>query len=135
MADFSFQYEIPIHAAFPALHEDLSAFLAQVDELSVLDRKTRELIRMVASVATRSPKGVERHAMLAREFGAAWNEVLGAIVLTMPALGMQPAVDAIGPARQGFDAAPPDEPDDADASDDMAGEGSDDGAGDGAHDA
>jgi AhpD family alkylhydroperoxidase len=114
MADFAFQYEKPIHAAFPALHEDLSAFLARVDELSVLDRKTRELIRMVTSVATRSPKGVERHAMLAREFGASWDEVLGAIVLTMPALGMQPAVDAIGPARQGFDAAPPDEPEDPD---------------------
>jgi AhpD family alkylhydroperoxidase len=125
VADFSFQYEGPIHAAFPQLHADLSAFLAQVDELSVLDRKVRELIRMVASVATRSPKGVERHAMLAREFGASWNEVLGAIVLTMPALGMQPAVDAIAPARQGFDAAPPDEPDDADASDDIGGEGSD----------
>jgi AhpD family alkylhydroperoxidase len=118
MADFSFQYEGPIHAAFPALHEDLSAFLARIDELSVLDRKTRELIRMVASVATRSPKGVERHAMLAREFGASWDEVLAAIVLTMPAMGMQPAVDAIAPARQGFDAAPPDEPDDAEGTDD-----------------
>jgi AhpD family alkylhydroperoxidase len=126
VADFSFQWEIPVHAAFPGLHDDLSAFLAQVDELSVLDRKTRELIRMVASVATRSPKGVERHAMLAREFGASWNEVLGAIVLTMPALGMQPAVDAIGPARQGFDAAPLDEPEDP--------EGLDDGAADAAED-
>ena len=50
--------------------------------------------------------GIRRHAMLAREFGASWDEVLGSIMLTTPGFGLLPAVEALTPAREGFDAAP-----------------------------
>ncbi len=112
MSDWSFRWEAHLHDVFPRLSDDLSALLARIDDLPVIDPKTRELIRLVCSVATRGPAGIERHAMLAREFGAGWDEVLGAIVLTMPALGLQTVVDAIVPARKGFDAAPLDDPSD-----------------------
>ena len=60
----------------------------------------------------RNPRGVERHARLAREVGASWDEVLGSIMLTCPGFGVLPAVEAIPVARRGFDAAQEPEEDD-----------------------
>jgi AhpD family alkylhydroperoxidase len=127
VTDWSFKWEAHLHDVFPRISDDLSALLARLDDLPVIEPKTRELIRLVCSVATRGPAGIERHAMLARELGAEWEEVLGAIVLTMPALGMQTVVDAIVPARRGFDAAPSpaDEPGD-DVGDDAGDDAGDD---------
>lgn len=104
--EWSFTYEGPIHDAFPSLHEAQSAWLSQVDSLRAPDRKTHELIRMVCTVIVRNQTGVARHARLAREVGATWEEVLGAILLTSPAFGVLPAVEAIPHARAAFDAAP-----------------------------
>ena len=71
----------------PGLHEAQNAWLAQIDSLRAPDRKTHELIRMVCTVILRNPPGVQRHAMLAAEVGATWEEVAGSIVLTEPAFG------------------------------------------------
>ena len=46
----------------------------------------------------RNPPGIRRHAQLAREVGAEWDEVLGSIMLTTPAFGVGPAVEASGRA-------------------------------------
>ena len=101
-----FPFEAPLHEVFPALHEAQNAWMSQIDSLSAPDRKTHELIRLVCTVILRNPAGVQRHAMLAREFGATWDEVLGSIMLTTPGFGLLPAVEALSPAREGFDAAP-----------------------------
>jgi alkylhydroperoxidase/carboxymuconolactone decarboxylase family protein YurZ len=103
--DWSFSFEGPLHAVFPALHEAQNAWMSQIDSLKAPDRKTHELIRMVCTVILRNPPGVRRHAMLAREVGASWDEVLGSIMLTVPAFGLLAAVEAIPVAREGFDAA------------------------------
>ncbi|MGH9211474.1 MAG: hypothetical protein ACRD2C_12445 [Acidimicrobiales bacterium] len=102
---WTFRWEAPVHEAFPALHAAQSAWLSEVDELAAPDRKTRELIRLVCNVALRSGLGVERHAGLAAEYGARWDEVLGALLLTTPSFGVLPAAEMIGAARRGFDAA------------------------------
>jgi hypothetical protein len=65
----------------------------------------------VCTVIRRNPPGIERHAMLAREVGASWEEILGSIMLTIPSNGLLAAVQAIPSARRGFDAAPPTEDD------------------------
>jgi len=44
-----------------------------------------------------------RHAMLAAEVGATWDEVAGAIVLTQPAFGLLSAVEALPYARRGWE--------------------------------
>ena len=110
--DWSFPFEGPLHEVFPALHEAQSAWLSQIDSLRAPDRKTHELIRLACTVILRNPPGIERHARLAREVGASWDEVLGSIMLTCPGFGVLPAVEAIPHAREGFDSAP--EPDEAD---------------------
>ena len=48
---------------------------------------------------------MKRHARLAHEVGATWEEILGSIMLTTPGLGVLPAVEAIPHARAGYEAA------------------------------
>jgi hypothetical protein len=110
--DFTFRWEKPVYEVFPSLHDAQSAWLAQIDSLEAPDRKTHELIRMVCTVIARNPEGIVRHAMLAREFGATWADVVGSIMLTSPAFGIGAAVEALPHAREGFDAAPQIEDDD-----------------------
>ena len=117
--DWSFPFEGPLHEVFPALHEAQNAWMSQIDSLRAPDRKTHELIRLACTVILRNPQGVARHAGLAREVGASWDEVLGSIMLTCPGFGLLPAVEAIPHARRGFDAAPePEEEDGEDNGDD-----------------
>ena len=49
-----------------------------------------------------NPPGVERHAMLAAEVGATWEEIAGAILLTQPSFGLVPALEAFPHARRGW---------------------------------
>ena len=110
--DWSFPlFEGPLDEVFPALHSAQNAWLSQIDSLKAPDRKTHELIRMACTVILRNPAGVRRHAMLAKEVGASWDEILGSIMLTLPGFGLLPAVEAIPHARAGFDAAPEPEED------------------------
>jgi alkylhydroperoxidase/carboxymuconolactone decarboxylase family protein YurZ len=107
--EWTFPFEGTLHEAFPALHEAQSSWLAQIDSLPVPDRKTHELIRLACTVILRNAEGVERHARLAAEVGATWDEVLGSLMLTTPVFGVLPAVESISPARRGFDEAEPPE--------------------------
>jgi len=103
--DFNFPFEEPLHEVFPQLHSAQNAWMSQIDSLQAPDRKTHELIRMVVTVSLRNAAGVHRHARLAREVGATWEEILGSIMLTTPGLGVLPAVEAIPHARAGYEAA------------------------------
>jgi alkylhydroperoxidase/carboxymuconolactone decarboxylase family protein YurZ len=101
--DWNFAFEEPLHEVFPQLHAAQNAWLAQLDSLAAPDRKTHELIRMAVTVGLRNPAGVRRHAQLAREVGATWEEILGSIMLTVPGHGLLPAVEAIPHARSGYE--------------------------------
>ena len=87
----------------PGVLQAQNAWMASIDSLRAPDRKTHELIRMVCTVILRNPPGVMRHAMLAAEVGATWDEVAGAIVLTQPAFGLLSAVEALPYARRGWE--------------------------------
>jgi alkylhydroperoxidase/carboxymuconolactone decarboxylase family protein YurZ len=117
--DWSFPWEQPVHELFPALHEAQSAWMSQIDSLRAPDRKTHELIRLACTVIVRNGDGVARHASLAREVGASWDEVIGSIMLTAPSFGLLPAAEAVPHARRGFAAAvAPDDEDEDDDGDD-----------------
>lgn len=104
-------YYVELHDAFPALEKAQSAWMSQIDSLAAPDRKTHELIRLVCTVILRNGQGVERHAKLAAEFGASWEEIAGAIILTQPGFGLLPAVQAMPYARRGYEDAEPAEAD------------------------
>jgi alkylhydroperoxidase/carboxymuconolactone decarboxylase family protein YurZ len=107
--EWSFPFEGELHEVFPQLHDAQSAWLSQIDSLSAPDRKTHELIRLVCTVILRNGPGIQRHARLAAEVGATWDEILGSIMLTQVGFGLLPAVEAIPEARQGFESAEPPE--------------------------
>ena len=60
-------------------------------------------MRLACSVILRHPPGITRHAMLAAEFGASWDDVVGTIALTQPGFGLVPAREALPHARAGFE--------------------------------
>jgi hypothetical protein len=101
--EWSFPFEAELRAVSSRLHDAQSAWMAQIDSLGAPDRKTHELIRMVCTVIRRNPPGVARHAMLAAEVGATWEEVAGSIVLTEPAFGLLNVVEALPWARRGWE--------------------------------
>ena len=103
--DWNFPFEEPLHEVFPQLHAAQNAWLSQLDSISAPDRKTHELIRLAVTVGLRIPEGVRRHARLAREVGASWEEILGSIMLTVPGYGLLPAVAAMPHARRGYEEA------------------------------
>ena len=104
-ADWVFPSEKHLHDLAPALQEAQAAWLSAIDSLRSPDRKTHELIRMVCTVILRNPPGVERHAMLAAEVGATWDDIAGAILLTEPGFGLLLALEALPYARRGWHAA------------------------------
>jgi hypothetical protein len=101
--EWNFPFEADLHAIAPGLHESQNAWLSQIDSLEAPDRKTHELIRMVCTVILRNPPGVTRHAMLAAEVGATWEEIAGSILLTEPAFGLLSVVEALPWARKGWE--------------------------------
>ena len=86
----------------PGVLKAQNAWMASIDSLRAPDRKTHELIRMVCTVIARQLGGVERHARLAAEVGATWDEIAGSILLTEPAFGIVLAIQAFPAARRGF---------------------------------
>ncbi len=86
----------------PGVLQAQNAWMASIDSLRAPDRKTHELIRMVCTVIARQPGGVQRHARLAAEVGASWDEIAGSILLTEPAFGIVLAIQAMPSARRGY---------------------------------
>jgi len=91
-----------LHEWSPSVLQAQNAWMASIDSLRAPDRKTHELIRMVCTVIARQPGGVQRHARLAAEVGATWDEIAGSILLTEPAFGIVLAIQALPAARRGF---------------------------------
>jgi alkylhydroperoxidase/carboxymuconolactone decarboxylase family protein YurZ len=91
-----------LHEWAPGVLQAQNAWMASIDSLRAPDRKTHELIRMVCTVIARQPGGVQRHARLAAEVGATWDEIAGSILLTEPAFGIVLAIQAFPAARRGF---------------------------------
>jgi alkylhydroperoxidase/carboxymuconolactone decarboxylase family protein YurZ len=91
-----------LHEWAPGVLQAQNAWMSSIDSLRAPDRKTHELIRMVCTVIARQPGGVQRHARLAAEVGATWDEIAGSILLTEPAFGIVLAIQALPAARRGF---------------------------------
>src|SRR3984893_16665840 len=92
-----------LHEWAPGVLQAQNAWMSSIDSLRAPDRKTHELIRMVCTVIVRNPQGIQRHAMLAAEVGATWEEIAGSIVLTEPAFGLLQVVEALPWARRGWE--------------------------------
>ena len=85
--DWNFPFEEPLHEVFPQLHAAQNAWMAQIDSLDgARPQDARAHPHGRDRRACAIPTGVQRHAQLAREVGATWEEILGSIMLTVPGL-------------------------------------------------
>ena len=99
--DLGYPYEQTL-ASFPQLHRAQNEWLDAIDSLTSPDRRTHELVRLACVVILRNEPAIERHTRLAREMGATWDDVVGTILLTQPAFGVQPAAHALPIAQRIF---------------------------------
>ena len=92
-----FQKECPdIAARFSDLVEAQKA-------LKGLDAKTKQLINIAIQTANRNPKGVQIHAMMAKNEGATREEIVGAVVLNLHHSGLASVLDCLPAAIEGIE--------------------------------
>ncbi len=91
-----FQKECPeVAARFGDLIEAQKA-------LKGLDTKTKQLINIAIKTANRNPKGVQMHALMAKNEGATRDEVIGAVVLNLHHSGFAKVLECLPATLEGF---------------------------------
>lgn len=92
-----FQKECPeVAARFNELIEAQKA-------LKGLDAKTKQLINIAIQTANRNPRGVQLHAMMARNEGATREEIIAAVVLNLHHSGFASVLECLPAAIDGFE--------------------------------
>jgi len=71
--------------------------------LKGLDTKTKQLINIAIQTANRNVKGVQMHAMMAKNEGATREEIVGAVVLNLHHSGFASVLECLPAAIDGFE--------------------------------
>jgi AhpD family alkylhydroperoxidase len=71
--------------------------------LKGLDAKTKQLINIAIQTANRNPRGVQMHAMMAKNEGATREEIVGAVVLNLHHSGFSKVLECLPPALEGVE--------------------------------
>ncbi len=71
--------------------------------LKGLDAKTKQLINIAIQTANRNARGVQMHAMMAKDEGATREEVVGAVVLNLHHSGFASVLECLPAAIDGFE--------------------------------
>jgi alkylhydroperoxidase/carboxymuconolactone decarboxylase family protein YurZ len=79
-------YEVFAEQA-PQTHGIWMETVHKLDEVNVLDKKTKELAYIAVMAAVRLESGIPFHVKMAKSLGASRDEVLSAILLGLPAVG------------------------------------------------
>jgi AhpD family alkylhydroperoxidase len=93
----TFVTEAPVHA------KALMEMVQGLDKASALDKKTGELAYLAVLAALRMESGVPFHVMLAKKAGATREEVIGAILVGLPAAGIS-VTQSLPAALSAYDA-------------------------------
>jgi AhpD family alkylhydroperoxidase len=92
-----FQKECPeVAARFNDLIEAQKA-------LKGLDAKSKQLINIAIQTANRNSRGVQIHAMMAKNEGATREEIIGAVVLNLHHSGFASVLECLPAAIDGFE--------------------------------
>lgn len=92
-----------LQADSPAAADAIRGFFAALMAGPALDAKTKELVYLVAAAAAGHVRGVPPHAARAKAAGATRQEVLEALLLTVPAAGLGPVSQCLPAAMAVFD--------------------------------
>lgn len=68
-----------------------------------LDAKTKQLINIAIQTANRNAKGVQMHAMMAKNEGATREEIVSAVVLNLHHSGLASVLECLPAAINGFE--------------------------------
>lgn len=71
--------------------------------LKGLDAKTKQLINIAIQTANRNVRGVQMHAMMAKNEGASRDEIIGAVVLNLHHSGFASVLECLPAAIEGFE--------------------------------
>ncbi len=71
--------------------------------LKGLDAKTKQLINIAIQTANRNTRGVQMHAMMAKDEGATREEIVGAVVLNLHHSGFASVLECLPAAIDGFE--------------------------------
>jgi len=91
----------------PELARRFDAVVQAQIALPGLEPKTKQLVNIAIQTATRNPRGVRWHAMMARQQGATREEVIGAVAMNLHLAGLGPVLESLPEAVQGFEMPPP----------------------------
>jgi AhpD family alkylhydroperoxidase len=92
-----FQKECPeVSARFNDLIEAQKA-------LKGLDAKSKQLINIAIQTANRNSRGVQMHAIMAKNEGATREEIIGAVVLNLHHSGFASVLECLPAAVDGFE--------------------------------
>ena len=92
-----FQKECPeVAARFNELIEAQKA-------MEGLDAKTKQLINIAIQTANRNVRGVQMHAMMAKNEGATREEIVSAVVLNLHHSGLTSVLECLPAAINGFE--------------------------------
>ncbi len=92
-----FQKECPEVAA------RLNDLIEAQKALKGLDSKTKQLINIAIQTANRNLRGVQMHAMMAKNEGATREEIVGAVVLNLHHSGLASVLECLTAAIDGFE--------------------------------
>ncbi len=71
--------------------------------LEGIDAKTKQLINIAIQTANRNSRGVQMHAMMAKNEGATRKEIVGAVVLNLHHSGFASVIECLPAAIDGFE--------------------------------
>ncbi|HML05714.1 MAG TPA: carboxymuconolactone decarboxylase family protein [Methanobacterium sp.] len=71
--------------------------------LEGLNTKTKQLINIAIQTANRNVRGVQMHAMMAKNEGATREEIVGAVVLNLHHSGFASVLECLPAAIDGFE--------------------------------
>jgi len=88
----------------PELAERFNSLIEVQKSLNGLDPKTKQLINIAIQTATRNPRGVKMHAMMAHSIGATRDEIIGAVVMNLHLTGLVTVLECLPAALEGLEA-------------------------------
>ena len=87
----------------PEVAERFNDLIEAQKALKGLDAKTKQLINIAIQTANRNVKGVQMHAMMAKNEGASREEIIGSVVLNLHHSGFASVLECLPAAIEGFE--------------------------------
>ena len=89
----------------PELAARFNSLVEVQKSLAGLDPKTKQLINIAIQTATRNPRGVRLHAIMAHTLGATRDEIVGAVVMNLHLAGLATVLESLPAALEGLEEA------------------------------